>query len=678
MKRAKNFIQKLWEQEAPEGSVLAMAKKYLNFMVLKGYTLRTQEAMRYRTGCFLLFCQEQGMLKVQEITPSFVERYHRHLMGKEARRTGKSLDRQTVGKYLSAVCQLFRYLERQEIVSPDPTREVQLPKPQKKLPKTFSHAQVETILNGVDLDGPMGIRDRAILELLYSSGLRREELTHLALQDVDISARTVSIRDGKGGKDRLLPLGERAARWLEKYIAQERPGQKAKKGGSSQALFLNAVGTALRSCTLGNVVNRYIAKAGLTGSCHQLRHAMATAMLENGADIRYIQEMLGHKELRSTELYTKVTLHHLQEVYRRTHPSNWLSTLPPEESPSVAGLPSPAHSPKRRHSGIFSAIWQKEAPPGSLLRLGHEFVRSLSLKPYQSQSIVKHREHLAYFFHWCMEREIDSISRLTRSVLGRYQTYLANRSRFDCDQILSVRYRKENLCKLHNFLRYLYQKGHLLDNLAVTIQYPKQKDRLPRFILTVEEIRHVLDRCDVRTPKGLRERAILELLYATGIRRSELVHLQLPDIDFSLCTLHIRLGKGGRDRLVPISLSALQWAQRYIEQARPFFLAQSDSQALFMEQGQAISPHFANQIVTKAIGRANLGKTGSCHLLRHSMATHMLDHGADIRYIQAILGHSSLTSTQIYTHVSIRKLQDVHAKTHPAKLSHPPARDSSV
>ena len=168
---------------------------------------------------------------------------------------------------------------------------------------------------------------------------------------------------------------------------------------------------------------------------------------------------------------------------------------------------------------------------------------------------------------------------------------------------------------------------------------------------------------------GLRDRAILEIFYSTGMRRSELMGLGLFDLDRERGTVMIRQGKGKKDRMIPIGERAITWIDRYQTRVRPELVIERGNTTLFLTQaGEAFTPDRLTQLVRGYVKAADIGKTGSCHLLRHTMATLMLENGADIRYIQAMLGHAELSTTQIYTQVSIRKLKEIHSATHPAKV----------
>jgi len=177
----------------------------------------------------------------------------------------------------------------------------------------------------------------------------------------------------------------------------------------------------------------------------------------------------------------------------------------------------------------------------------------------------------------------------------------------------------------------------------------------------------VLAQCDVSEPLGLRDRAMLEVLYSTGIRRAELSRLAVFDLDAERRTLMVQQGKGRKDRMVPIGERALVWVSRYLVEVRPLFATGADEhRTLFLTtDGTAISPDRLTDLARGYVQASGVEKQGACHLFRHTMATLMLEGGADIRYIQAMLGHAELSTTQIYTQVSIRALQAVHEATHP-------------
>jgi integrase/recombinase XerD len=201
---------------------------------------------------------------------------------------------------------------------------------------------------------------------------------------------------------------------------------------------------------------------------------------------------------------------------------------------------------------------------------------------------------------------------------------------------------------------------------------PKVEKRLPRPALTAAEAELVLAQPDLSTPAGVRDRAMLEVLYSTGIRRIELAGLAVFDIDHDRHTLLVRQGKGRKDRLIPIGERALVWIDRYHAEARPQWAREPDNGVLFLTaNGDGFSLDRLTQLARHYVTMSGVAKQGACHLFRHTLATLMLEGGADLRYVQQMLGHADISTTQIYTHVSIRHLQAIHTATHPAASNKP-------
>ncbi|QNN21832.1 tyrosine-type recombinase/integrase [Planctomycetales bacterium ZRK34] len=262
---------------------------------------------------------------------------------------------------------------------------------------------------------------------------------------------------------------------------------------------------------------------------------------------------------------------------------------------------------------------------------------------------------------------------VTSAVLEDYQAYLHRYCKHDGTH-LSRSSQRDRLVAVRSLFRWLHEHNRLRHNPAARIILPRGGRRLPCTVFSATEVEQVLAQPDVDTPSGLRDRALLELMHSTGIRRAEAGALVLGDLDTERSLLRIRQGKGRKDRIVPIGRRAVRWVQRYITESRPAFLGEQPTSVLFLRPDSRPLPlQRMTQLVSTYIRHAGLacGKQGSCHSLRHTMATLMLDRGADIRHIQAMLGHARLSTTQIYTHVSIRQLQQVHSRTHPAEVGAP-------
>ena len=296
------------------------------------------------------------------------------------------------------------------------------------------------------------------------------------------------------------------------------------------------------------------------------------------------------------------------------------------------------------------------------------YKEQLYAKNYAQQRVEYKFASLGWFIEWCHDRGIYRIEEITRPVLQRYQRHLftaENRS----GKPLSVASQRNRLTAVRTWFTFLMRENLLRYNPASELELPKQEKRLPKDSLTPAEAELVLIQPDIETEKGLRDRAILEVLYSTGIRRQEVINLRLRDVNSADSVLFIQQGKGSKDRFVPIGERALLWIDKYKQEVRPYHYLPSSPDALFLgETGKVLDPHKVSRAVKKYVKMANIDKVGSCHLFRHTMATLMLNNGADIRFIQQMLGHSQISTTEIYTHVAIHKLKEVHALTHPAKL----------
>jgi integrase/recombinase XerD len=259
---------------------------------------------------------------------------------------------------------------------------------------------------------------------------------------------------------------------------------------------------------------------------------------------------------------------------------------------------------------------------------------------------------------------------ITQPILERYQSWLYYH-RTTRGRPLGVSTQKQILISVREYFRWLTRTRRTLFNPAAELDLPKTGKRLPRDVMTAEEVECVLNQPNVKDPIGLRDRAILEVLYSTGMRRTELAQLKIYDIDVARGTVQIQQGKGGKDRVTPIGERALAWVDRYLTEARPLLAVEPDEGYLFLTcEGRAFLPPIGlGQLVRRHIINANIGKTGGPHLFRHAVATQMLENGVDIRFIQELLGHSKIETTQVYTQVSIQKLKEVHRQSHPAERS---------
>lgn len=305
--------------------------------------------------------------------------------------------------------------------------------------------------------------------------------------------------------------------------------------------------------------------------------------------------------------------------------------------------------------------------PKSLYALLLRFVR-WRRERNGSETTLKVQTHHSYrFICWAAERGLHYAGEITRPVLETYQRYLYQYRKGNGEP-LSSRTQRTTLQPLQVWFSWMAKQGIILANPAADLELPRLEKRLPRTILSVEQVEDIISLCDLTTLQGIRDRALLELLWSTGIRRGEVAPLEIYSADFSRKILTIVQGKGKQDRVVPVGERALWWLQRYLVHVRPEILTVPECKALFlaMDGVAGLTASGITMAVVPYLRAAGIDK-GSCHLFRHAMATQMLENGADLRWIQAMLGHRSVESTQIYTQVSIRALQAVHASTHPAE-----------
>jgi integrase/recombinase XerD len=312
----------------PSGMVRAV-EDHLEWLAIRQFSATTLVTRRQQLEAVTAWLYERGITRPADVTRPILQRYQRWLFLYRKPADGKPLSVRVQFSRLSAVRVFFRWLARENRILYNPAADLDMPKVGRQLPKdVLTVSEVERVLAQADLTTPLGVRDRAILEVFYATGIRRRELAFLGVWDVDVERQVLWIREGKGRKDRVVPLGERALMWVEKYRHDVRPGLATGfpsddgGGGNGGYLFLNYLGEQMGLHFLTHTMREYVKAAGLNkwGSCHLFRHTCATLMLEGGADIRYVKEMLGHALMETTAVYTQVAITQLQRVHTATHP----------------------------------------------------------------------------------------------------------------------------------------------------------------------------------------------------------------------------------------------------------------------------------------------------------------------------------------------------------------------
>ncbi|MBC8385586.1 MAG: tyrosine recombinase [Candidatus Cloacimonetes bacterium] len=292
--------------------------QYIRTLMSKGHsahTIKAYESDLLQLEEFLNKYFEDGEIKIKEISRLFLRDFMRHL-------SSNNRSNRTLSRKATTIKNFFKYCTLNKIVDIDPAEKLKIPKFEKYLPKHFTEIEIDELMNIPDLTTKFGVRNKAILELLYSSGLRISEVADCLLHQIDLSEKLIRII-GKGNKERIVPVGKKAITSIRNYMMirnqffSNKPGEKKVNN-----LFLSKSGKPLSPDELREILDRYIILIAKTKgySPHSIRHSFATHLLSNGADLRAVQEMLGHSNLSTTELYTHLSLNDLKKVYEQAHP----------------------------------------------------------------------------------------------------------------------------------------------------------------------------------------------------------------------------------------------------------------------------------------------------------------------------------------------------------------------
>ncbi|OQY97661.1 MAG: tyrosine recombinase XerC [Candidatus Brocadia sp. UTAMX2] len=272
----------------------------------RNFSSQTLRAYRNDLYQYLAFLLEEGCRDLESVTRLLLRRFLAFLKKRDYSKT-------TIARKLVSIRSLYKFLCREGVLKCNPAENIRAPKLEKKLPGFMSVRQIETLLNLPGLSTVTGIRDRAIMETLYSTGMRVSELVGTDVSDIDFFNEVVKVK-GKGRKERLQPIGNHALDAIRSYLKE--------RGSDKRALFLNNRGGRLTERSVARMLEKYVKIAGLSLaiSPHTFRHSFATHLLDNGADLRSVQELLGHANLSSTQIYTHITTERLKQVYDKAHP----------------------------------------------------------------------------------------------------------------------------------------------------------------------------------------------------------------------------------------------------------------------------------------------------------------------------------------------------------------------
>jgi integrase/recombinase XerD len=301
-----------------------------------------------------------------------------------------------------------------------------------------------------------------------------------------------------------------------------------------------------------------------------------------------------------------------------------------------------------------------------MIRHMHEFLDHGRRRRLAAKTLLDYEVFLRTFFGFLNETypDITDITDVTRDIVSAYEKHLLTR-KDGRGRVMGRIRRKRYLCGLRLFFLYLQREERIFRNPAANLALPRERRTVIKDVLTPEEMEKLLKTCSGESLKGLRDRAMLELLYSTGMRADELCHLEARDIDCGELVVLVRKGKCGTERVIPFGKTARYWIERYLSQGRPLVNTTGSDLVFTTMGGRKLTPVTLCRIVKEYAHRAGIGKNVTTHTFRHSCATHLLKGKADIRYVQKQLGHRSIATTEKYLKIEITDLKEVHERCHP-------------
>jgi site-specific recombinase XerD len=293
---------------------------------LLGYSKRSIKDYPYDFKLFLRYLEEkENVSSLADVTPEHITAYHTHLQYAKFRKD-RYLATGSVVKRLDAIRLFYKVMFSEKLIEQDYSHFITTPRKRRSLPRNVpTEKNMVALLETVKPGNPLAVRDRALLELMYATGIRSEEIRTVSVDNLDLTEKTLFVT-GKGSKDRLVPVGDWVLPWLLEYLAASRP-KLVNRRAPCELLFISKNGRQITAANLGDLIRKYTKKAGLDLNItpHSFRHACATHLLKGGADIRYVQELLGHADLSSTQIYTKIDISFLKLAHKKYHPRERLS-----------------------------------------------------------------------------------------------------------------------------------------------------------------------------------------------------------------------------------------------------------------------------------------------------------------------------------------------------------------
>jgi integrase/recombinase XerD len=312
----------LQQTKTAKTEIAGLRDQYLEYLENNQYSPHTVKHADYALKDLEEYLQTKDISRIADVTTEIITDYNSYMRDYRQPKNNKPYSQQALPVKLQPVKYFFHWLSRNMVVLYDPARDMEIPTTKKGLPRTIlSENEIARFIELPDTETAIGYRDRTIFELFYATGMRNTELKTLKVQDIDLEARTIHIKEGKGGKERIMPLTTVAFEYLKEYLDKVRP-LLLKDKENQDIVFLNLAGNRFSRQDICEIFGKYrkVGNIAKPVGSHIFRHSIATHLLENGMDIRYIQELLGHGSLQTTQLYSKVTLKGLRRMYNKHHP----------------------------------------------------------------------------------------------------------------------------------------------------------------------------------------------------------------------------------------------------------------------------------------------------------------------------------------------------------------------
>lgn len=339
----------------------------------------------------------------------------------------------------------------------------------------------------------------------------------------------------------------------------------------------------------------------------------------------------------------------------------------------AAAVAAPVEAPEALSKPLLAPAAPKRKAPkpcAELRALADRYMASLVSSGYSAVTIKNAGSDFDWLLRYLAERGVERVADVTTEVLNDFALWLREqRSQYHEDRTLSLGHVLHRLTTTRQFFRWLKKEMVILYDPSEDMELPKRRASLPHCILTQDEAKRLMAAPDLRSPVGYRDKALLELLYATGIRTAELIRLKVGDIDYAARTVFVREGKGGKDRVIPVPHLALGYVREYAQKVRPRFarnMKKGDDGTLFLNwTGAKIEINGLCLALNRSAALAGIDKRVTALTFRHSIASHLLENGMNVRFIQEFLGHARLATTQVYTKVTLSGLRKYFNKCHP-------------